>query len=374
MRQMLRSPPRKKKTLSLSLSLDRSIDMADKVTSLDPTTGFCSVTNTFHSLRPTIPLPPPTLPLSSAAYILSHLSSSPLPSFPALIDSASRHALSYHDFIDCIRSLTSFLQPLVSAAAPPEQVALILSPPTIHIPVLYFSLLSLGVVVSPSNPSSTPSEISSQIRISRPTIAFTTSAYAHKLPPSLPAILLDSPRFISMLTNRAGGGEIPSGQVSQSDTALILYSSGTTGGVKGVAITHRNIIACFAALKAIRNKITRPGPPPRVVALLPLPLFHAFGFSYCLTELGAGETTVVVMERFEVGKMVKAVEELGITCMMAAPPIVVWMAVLGSGIIDPERLTRSLKLVVCSGAPLSVEVMERFRERFPTVQLAQVIF
>ncbi|KAL5991114.1 hypothetical protein ACLOJK_012020 [Asimina triloba] len=337
---------------------DQGTNLQPSVPCIDPATGFCSATNTFHSLRPTLPIPPPSLLLSSATYILSHLSSSPLPSSPALIDSASGHTLSYKDFLSRIRSLTSSLQSLVS----PTQVALIVSPSSIHIPILYFSLLSLGVVVSPINPISTPSEISRQVHISRPTIAFTTSAYARKLPPSLPTILLDSPHFISMLTTPTNGAEIQPAQVSQSDLALILYSSGTTGGVKGVAVTHRNIISCFTAIKAAGMG------RKAAVALVPLPLFHAFGFSYCLTALGMGET-LVLMERFDLGRMVKAVEEFGVTLMLAAPPIVVWM--VKSVGVDPHSL-RSLERVVSSSAPLAVEMMEKFKAKFPALQLAQV--
>ncbi|XP_058093941.1 4-coumarate--CoA ligase-like 9 [Magnolia sinica] len=329
--------------------------------SIDPITGFCAATKTFHSIRPTIPLPPLSLPLSSGSYSLSLLlSSSPLPSSPALIDSTSGQTLSYHDFILRVQSLSSALKPLLSRG----QTALILATPSLHIPVLYFSLLSLGVVVSPSNPASTPPEISRQIHISRPVIAFATSASAPKLPPSLPTILLDSPLFLSMIAPRGASVAVnpASDEPNQSDAAAILYSSGTTGKIKGVVLTHRNIISLLAGIYAVRQERA----PPAVV-LVTMPLFHMVGLFYCLKAVSMRET-VVMMERFEVGKMVRAVDEFQVTHLSAAPPVV--LAMTKGDMVDPYRL-RSLKWVLSGGAPLGKEVIERFKSRFPAVQLGQ---
>ncbi|KAK1266803.1 4-coumarate--CoA ligase-like 5 [Acorus gramineus] len=66
-------------------------------------------------------------------------------------------------------------------------VAFLLSPLRLEIPVLSFSLLQIGAVLTPSNPLSSPSEISRQISLSRPKIAFATSSTAASLPPTSPS-------------------------------------------------------------------------------------------------------------------------------------------------------------------------------------------
>jgi 4-coumarate--CoA ligase len=81
-----------------------------------------------------------------------------------------------------------------------------------------------------------------------------------------------------------------------------------------------------------------------------------------------GETTVL-MERFEFGAMLKAIEKHKVTFVPAAPPLIVGLAK------SPDVLRfdlSSLESMVVGGAPLGRELAEQFVARFPDVDLIQV--
>ncbi|CAB4280649.1 unnamed protein product [Prunus armeniaca] len=338
---------------------------------IDPKSGYCPQTKTFHTLRPPVPLPPLSQPLSITHFALSLLqSSAAAPTTTVLIDAASGRHVSYENFIGQVHSLTLSLQSFAPALSK-GHVAFILSPTSFHIPVLYFSLLALGVVVSPANPIGSESEIAYQVRLTRPAIAFATSATAHKLPKDelRTIILLDSPEFLSML-NRVGSSDTRPDfgvKVSQTDLAVILFSSGTTGRVKGVLLTHRNFIGLLAGLHVLRREPDPTLLEEQVVSLFTLPLFHVFGFFMLVRAVAMGET-LVLMERFDLEAMLRAVERYKVSYMPVSPPLIVALA--KSELAQKYDLS-SLRLLGCGGAPLGKEVAERFTERFPNVEIVQ---
>ncbi|XP_057786001.1 4-coumarate--CoA ligase-like 9 isoform X2 [Salvia miltiorrhiza] len=335
----------------------------------DPQSGYCSQTRIYRSLHPAIPLPPPSAPLSISSYAISLLHCPTTPTSAALsntaflIDADTGHRLTYSAFLQRVRSLSSSLNSLISK----NDVAFIISPPSFHVPVLYFSLLSLGVAISPSNPLSSPSELAHQIQLSKPSVAFSTSAFAHKLPPNLRVVLLDSPEFLSMLESRSPISSAAAA-VNQSDTAAVLYSSGTTGKVKGVVLTHRNLIAVITQFyhnaKAKRGDMVVYDHP---VSLFTLPLFHVFGLFMMIRAASMGES-LVLMEKFDFVKMLAAVERYRVTYMPVAPPLIV--AMVKSDLVDKYDLS-SLQVLGSGGAPLGEDVAERFKAKFPHVGIVQ---
>ncbi|XP_065876601.1 4-coumarate--CoA ligase-like 9 [Euphorbia lathyris] len=337
--------------------------MADQST-IDPKSGFCSQTKTFHSLRPQVPLPPLSASISVADYAFSLLQSfPPPPTTAALIDAVTGRRISFEEFIRRTKTLSSSLHHRLGLRK--GDTAFILSPNSVDIPILCFSLFSLGVILSTGNPISSKQEIFHQIQLSKPVIAFSTADVASKIP-NLKTIVLNSPEFESLVTSSTPIGEELQGasnKVNQSDPAAILYSSGTTGRVKGVMLTHRNLTYMVAAGQAVRVERKSPA-----VSYCAVPFFHVYGLCYFLRALAMGET-VVLMARFDMKIMLRAIEELRITHMALAPPVVVAM------VKDPKLIQgydlSSLQVVGCGGAPLRKSIIQQFRQRFPDVILGQ---
>ncbi|XP_020107278.1 4-coumarate--CoA ligase-like 7 [Ananas comosus] len=304
---------------------------------VDPRSGFCAATRTFHSLRPTVPLPPPSLPLSFPSFAFSFLPSSPLPSHPALIDAANGDAISYPELLSQIRSLAAALRS--SGAVSKGDVAFILSP-------------------LPSHPALIDA-------------ANGTSSTAHKLPSNLPTILLDSPRFRSFLQISESYPTVEAVVIRQSDSAAILYSSGTTGRVKGVLLTHRNLIAATAPLAAAASAAAA---APAARMLLTVPLFHAYGFAFCLKAAAVGETAVIQTERFDAKRTLKAVARFRLTHLALAPPAVLALVKFReAGCAGAASVgdVSSLAVVTCSGAPIGTDLIRRFLASFPNARLTQ---
>ncbi|KAJ8751996.1 hypothetical protein K2173_001022 [Erythroxylum novogranatense] len=340
--------------------------------SVDPKNGFCNETKTFFSLRPPTPMPPSDEPLSITKYVFSLLHSVMDTKKPGsdtfLINSSTGDSLSYPEFLRRTRSLSLYLKTHYELSK--NDVAFILCPPSLNVPVIYFSLLALGVTISPANPLGSNSEVAHQVQLCKPKIAFASSQTAHKLA-SLPldTIVVDSPDFVSFLsTTVAGtGGVLDQVEIKQTDPAAILYSSGTTGKVKGVCLTHRNLIALIAGFHHTKEQTDLDQPEPHPVSLFTLPLFHVFGFFMLIRAVSIGET-LVMMERFDFEGMLRAIEKFKILFIPVSPPLIV--ALVKSELTKKYDLS-SLMGLGCGGAPLGKDVAERFKEKFPHVEIGQ---
>jgi acyl-coenzyme A synthetase/AMP-(fatty) acid ligase len=118
-----------------------------------------------------------------------------------------------------------------------------------------------------------------------------------------------------------------------------------------------------AAHDAVR--ITKESP---AVCLLTVPLFHVYGFTFLLKCVAMMET-VVVMERFGLGKMLSVLERFRVSNLVVAPPVVVAMSKEGA----TERYDlSSLKNVTCGGAPLGKDNFDAFKAKFSQVSIIQV--
>lgn len=340
--------------------------------SVERRNGYSDATKTFQSVRATVPLPAENTAVSASAYSLSLQLKTRWPNPTAIIDSDTGQRVSYSEFTHLTQNLASFLTTQLKLTK--GQTAFILSPNSKSIPVLYFSLLSIGVIISPANPLSTISDISRLIQLSNPVIAFATSHTLHKLPTlHYATILLDSPEFDSMMQQRQYEQSISSSlryQVSQSDTAALLYSSGTTGQVKGVELTHRNLIAITSSYQVDynnnnNNNNSRENPS---VIMYTAPFFHVIGFFYCIKSVSLSET-IVVMNRFDLKNMCRAVQDYKVTQIVGAPPVVVAMI---KDTATADFNLHSLETVGSGGAPLGKDMIAAFQAKFPDKELFQV--
>jgi long-chain acyl-CoA synthetase len=142
-------------------------------------------------------------------------------------------------------------------------------------------------------------------------------------------------------------------QPRASEAAVLLYTSGTTGRPKAVALSEENILANIEGLKLAT------GYDESQVMLAVLPLFHAYGLTVTtLLPLTTG-AQVVVPERFNPRQVLQLIEKHRVSCLIAVPG---QYRVL---IKDPTPIdASSLWLCIAGAERLPESVAEEFQERF----------
>jgi long-chain acyl-CoA synthetase len=147
----------------------------------------------------------------------------------------------------------------------------------------------------------------------------------------------------------------------EDDTAVILYTSGTTGQPKGAELRHRNM-RDNALLGTELFGADRENPD---TLLCVLPLFHSFGQSVIQNGGFLYGGTVVMLPRFDADAALKTMAKEGVT-FFAGVPTMYWglLGALDDSGVDVKELAANLRVAVAGGSALPVEVHKDFEQRF----------
>jgi long-chain acyl-CoA synthetase len=142
------------------------------------------------------------------------------------------------------------------------------------------------------------------------------------------------------------------------DTAVILYTSGTTGQPKGAELSHSNLL--LNSLTCNRQF----GVVDHEVHLITLPLFHSFGSTVQMNAGIAVGATLVLLPRFDAAKAVALLQQENVT-FFAGVPTMYW-GLLGAltDDVDVDHIAANLRVAVSGGASLPVEIIRQFKLRF----------
>ncbi|KAI5078750.1 hypothetical protein GOP47_0006421 [Adiantum capillus-veneris] len=336
--------------------------------SIDENSGFCAVTGIFHSKRARLPVPS-TPQLSLPAFLQQQSCGNSTST--AYIDFSNGSSISYAQLHAHIKAVAAGLALLLGLRK--GDVLLLLSPNSIHFVIFLQAALSIGVVITTSNPVSLPTEISHQVEQCAAKCIATTAALVQKVADlHLPLILLgDVPQsarlpphvpLSRLITVHADS--FPSIPVYQEDTALLLFSSGTTGTSKGVILSHKNLIAQAVFF------INRPGltGSPARVYLCFVPMFHAYGLAiFSSAVLGKG-FPIVLLPKFDMVQMLLAIQNYKVTYLPLVPPVL--LALAKSSLVEKYDLS-SLREISVGAAPVSKDLIMTFKARFPDVVVLQ---
>ncbi|KAF2310184.1 hypothetical protein GH714_007102 [Hevea brasiliensis] len=287
---------------------------------IDPRSGFCRSNSIFYSKRKPIPLPP-----NYSIDITTFISSQAHRGKTAFIDATTGHHLTFFDLWKAVDSVATSLSQM---GVRKGHVILLLSPNSIFFPVVCLSVMSLGAIITTTNPLNTPREITKQIADSKPLFAFTTPQLVPKLAESnsnLPIILIDDQNStnniqakivttLSQMMRKEPSESRFRERVNIDDTATLLYSSGTTGASKGVVSSHRSLIAMVQTIVGRFNE------DREHKFICTVPMFHIYGLAAFATGLLASGSTIIVLSKFEIHEMLSTIERYRATDLPLVPP------------------------------------------------------
>jgi len=222
----------------------------------------------------------------------------------------------------------------------------------------YLGALRAGAVVVLANPAYTAAELGHLVSDSGATVAFADPGPARRL-----AELPGPPLTIDVadLPLRAGGEPGRTIRPRPQDTAVLAYTSGTTGRPKGVPLSHRQLAV------SIRSAMVAWGWSADDVLVHALPLFHQHGLGGVHAALIAG-STAHIRSRFDAADLIETVRASGATVLFAVPTI--YRALLDTARPDHPAMG-GLRLAVCGSAPLSPALAAQLPEllgRLPLIR------
>jgi len=246
-----------------------------------------------------------------------------------------------------------------------DKVALLL-PNTHHFPLAYFGVLALGGVAVPVHALLKAEEIEYVLTDSgaralvcaAPLLGEGAKGAELAGVPVL-AVMDGGDASVERLDEFAASAQGVEAIVPRDahDTAVVLYTSGTTGKPKGAEITHLNVTMNVVVSAQHSFDIDETD-----VVLGCLPLFHTFGQTCCMNTSFYVGATVVMLPRFNGPAALDLLVDEKCTIFMGVPTMYV-------GLIEAAKSSEkrpSLKSALSGGAALPEAVLEQFNELYDT--------
>ncbi|XP_023728134.1 4-coumarate--CoA ligase-like 1 [Lactuca sativa] len=313
----------------------------------------------FRSRYPSVPIPDLLLPdfvLKDAESYAENV---------AFIDAATKKSYTYGEVARDVRRSSKALRSLGMRTG---HVIVVVLPNVVEYGIVALGIMGGGGVFSGANPSSHSSEIKKQVELAGATLIITDDKTYNKVSElGLPVVIVGEERVPGTILwdelleagERASNSMIES-VVTQDDLCALPFSSGTTGLSKGVMLTHRNIVANLC------STLFSVGPDliGKVTILGLIPYFHIYGLTGILCATLKNKGKVVVMGRYDLSTVLKALIEHEVTFAPIVPPILLGLV---KHPIAEDIAKLQLRSVMSAAAPLAPEIYEEFQRRFPQV-------
>jgi long-chain acyl-CoA synthetase len=238
-----------------------------------------------------------------------------------------------------------------------DRVGLML-PNVPYFPAIYYGILRAGAVVVPMNVLLKAREVTFYLQDPGAKVVFAWYDFAEAAEDGAAQagaelISVKPGEFEKLVLSHEPQREVA--EKSDADTAVILYTSGTTGKPKGAELTHANlfrncrVVADFAEFGEGE------------VLLGALPLFHSFGQTCTMNGAVFSGATVTMLPRFDPEKALEIIERDRVTVFQGVPTM--YNALLHADRADSTDAS-CLRVCMSGGAAIPVELIRAFEEKF----------
>ena len=264
--------------------------------------------------------------------------------------------LTYAALQDAAGRLASYLES--EGVKPGDRIAL--SQPNLPtFPVIFYGALQAGAIVVPMNPLFKPREVEYYLSDAGVSLLFGMAgdAATGAEQAGVKFFETDPASLLALLPQHEPKTDVV--DRADDDTAVILYTSGTTGRPKGAELTHSNLNTNQEVVARTLIQISSDD-----VLFGCLPLFHVFGLTCSMNTAIAKGATLTLIPRFEPVKALQILERDKATVFAGVPTM--YNAMLMAGASLPDVDVSSLRTCCSGGSSMPVEVMRKFEERFGT--------
>jgi long-chain acyl-CoA synthetase len=246
-----------------------------------------------------------------------------------------------------------------SGIQPGDRVGIML-PNTAAFAILFYGIMFRGAVAVPMNPMFKEREIQYYLANTEAMTLFAAPENAADAKSAARATgaqcwLIDDAELAELTADLPE--QDPSVECDDTDTAVILHTSGTTGNPKGAQLTHHNL---RRNAEIFVRTLAQIGPDDVVLGCLPL--FHIYGLTCGLIASVQAGATLTLIERFDPCKALQVIERDSVTVFEGVPTM--YSALLSVATESSSTVTASLRICTSGGASLPVQVLVDFEKTF----------
>jgi long-chain acyl-CoA synthetase len=230
--------------------------------------------------------------------------------------------------------------------------------------VVYWAVLRLGALAVLGNGWWSAAEVAGAMDAVAPALVFTDARLAQRLPEGVPSVLA------SELTPLLGDGvptpDLEPARGLETDPAVVIFTSGTTGPPKGAVLSHRAVVANLHNLLSLTRRLPGdiPDSHPANSNLHTLPLFHVGGLQALGMNFMSGSKMVFLDGRFDPARVLELIERERVNSWACVPTM------LARVVDHPDAAVRdvtSVRSLTAGGSAAPDELAGRAARAFPNL-------